>query len=285
MTSKSKKQQLIHYTDYPGAEPAILFVHGYTCDETDWVNQVNHFGLVGQRVITLDLPGHGNSMDCYTTNETMQAMGSDVVTLLHDHLHVTSVIVVGHSMGTIIATEIAIQAPDIVVGIALIDGSCFAEGDPDLAVAKCNATFEHFGFTTSVESIFASMFLPDSDEKEKMHIIDRALAHPERISIEISCSAIRWCAADFEHQYSQLKVPVQVVQSTDRGEGNERVFVTADTHIEWHHKLKTYGVYVEFDLVEDCGHFVMLEKPEVVNANIERLLERIDTAAAVEAAQ
>lgn len=30
----------------------------------------------------------------------------------------------------------------------------------------------------------------------------------------------------------------------------------------------------EFELVADCGHFSMLDKPEVVNASIERLHER-----------
>ena len=30
----------------------------------------------------------------------------------------------------------------------------------------------------------------------------------------------------------------------------------------------------EFDLVADCGHFTMLDKPEVVNASIDRLHER-----------
>jgi len=45
--------------------------------------------------------------------------------------------------------------------------------------------------------------------------------------------------------------------------------------------LTTLGVDAEFDLVVDCGHFTMLDKPsEVVNTNIERLLERIEAAAA-----
>jgi hypothetical protein len=33
-------------------------------------------------------------------------------------------------------------------------------------------------------------------------------------------------------------------------------------------------VKAEFDLVADCGHFSMLDQPEVVNAGIERLHER-----------
>ncbi len=73
---------------------------------------------------------------------------------------------------------------------------------------------------------------------------------------------------------------MQVVQSTHRGEGNKRVTVTADIFIEWHHELKKLGVDAEFDLVADCGHFTMLDKPEVVTTNIERLLERIEPAAA-----
>eukprot|EP00984_Skeletonema_dohrnii_P003534 scaffold1189_cov122-Skeletonema_dohrnii-CCMP3373.AAC.6 len=274
-----KQQQLIHHTDYPGAEPAIVFVHGFTCDEADWAYQVKHFGVVGQRIITLDLPGHGKSMSCNTSTLTMKAMGSEVVTMLH-HLRVKSTIVVGHSMGTIIATEIATQAPDMVIGVALIDGSRIAKGDPEEAVAKSNARFEQVGFTRCVTDIFEPMFLPGSDEKEKEHIIDRACAQPEYTSIKILSSAIRWCAADFEYKYSQLKVPVQVVQSTHRGEGNKRVPVTSDMHIEWHNELKTFGVDVEFDLVADCGHFAMLDKPEVVNTNIERLLERIEAATA-----
>jgi len=31
----SKQQLLIHCTNFPGIEPAIVLVHGYTCDETD----------------------------------------------------------------------------------------------------------------------------------------------------------------------------------------------------------------------------------------------------------
>lgn len=49
--------------------------------------------------------------------------------------------------------------------------------------------------------------------------------------------------------------------------------VTHDTFIEWHRELEDCGVNAEFDLVADCGHFSMLDKPEVVNA-IERLHER-----------
>ena len=71
MTSTQQQQQkLIHHTDYPGVEPAILFVHGFTCDEADWSIQVEHFGAAGQRVITVDLPRHGKSVGYNTSIAT-----------------------------------------------------------------------------------------------------------------------------------------------------------------------------------------------------------------------
>ena len=65
-----------------------------------------------------------------------------------------------------------------------------------------------------------------------------------------------------------------MIQSTHRGETCRRIPVTSDTVVEWHSELEDCGVNAEFELVADCGHFSMLDKPEVVNASIERLHER-----------
>src|ERR1700719_1126866 len=50
----------IHYTDYGKGETALVFVHGWACDETVWSEQAP--ALAEKiRVITIDLPGHGQS--------------------------------------------------------------------------------------------------------------------------------------------------------------------------------------------------------------------------------
>jgi len=43
-----------------GTGPTIVFVHGWTCDSSSWTGQVPAFSK-DHRVITLDLPGHGQS--------------------------------------------------------------------------------------------------------------------------------------------------------------------------------------------------------------------------------
>src|SRR5437588_13093768 len=50
----------VHYTTYGKGETALIFVHGWACDETVWIEQV---AVLAEkiRVITIDLPGHGQS--------------------------------------------------------------------------------------------------------------------------------------------------------------------------------------------------------------------------------
>ncbi len=50
----------IHSTVRGSGPKTIVFVHGWTCDETSWAEQVPVFEK-NYRVITLDLPGHGRS--------------------------------------------------------------------------------------------------------------------------------------------------------------------------------------------------------------------------------
>src|SRR5580698_4810946 len=50
----------IHSTTTGQGPKTVILVHGWTCDETTWTEQVP--ALAKQyRVVTLDLPGHGKS--------------------------------------------------------------------------------------------------------------------------------------------------------------------------------------------------------------------------------
>jgi pimeloyl-ACP methyl ester carboxylesterase len=50
----------IHSTSRGSGPKVVVFVHGWTCDESSWREQVPFFEK-NYRVITLDLPGHGKS--------------------------------------------------------------------------------------------------------------------------------------------------------------------------------------------------------------------------------
>src|SRR5262245_62004248 len=50
----------IHSTSSGNGKTTVILVHGYTCDESTWTEQVPDLAKQ-YRVITLDLPGHGKS--------------------------------------------------------------------------------------------------------------------------------------------------------------------------------------------------------------------------------
>lgn len=65
------------------------------------------------------MPGSGLS-ELGKSEQNIQSISSDVVGLL-DHLKVSEkVVIVGHSMGGIVASEIAVMYPDRVRGVVLI---------------------------------------------------------------------------------------------------------------------------------------------------------------------
>src|SRR5262245_45176120 len=68
----------VQYRVYGSGEPALLFIHGWSCDSNYWRAQVAAFR---QRytVITVDLAGHGGT-DGNRSDWTIARFGQDVAT-------------------------------------------------------------------------------------------------------------------------------------------------------------------------------------------------------------
>ena len=82
------------------ARPTVLFVHGAGMDHSIWPLQARHFAYRGWNALALDLPGHGQSDGELRTSIPALA---DWLWDLIKALDVTSVHLVGHSMGALIA--------------------------------------------------------------------------------------------------------------------------------------------------------------------------------------
>src|SRR5262245_37576727 len=88
----------IHWTSAGSGAHAVIFVHGWTCDESSWSAQVP--ALSGKyRVITLDLPGHGKSAAPAGGKFSMETFAR-AIEAVRAEAGVDHVVVVGHSMGT-----------------------------------------------------------------------------------------------------------------------------------------------------------------------------------------
>jgi 3-oxoadipate enol-lactonase len=102
-----------------GSGPRVLvLINGYSASAIAWPREWLRALSRDARVITLDTRGSGWSRDVETPF-TMQDMAGDIVDVLDD-ADVDRAVVMGLSMGGMIAQEVALQAPDRVAGLALV---------------------------------------------------------------------------------------------------------------------------------------------------------------------
>ena len=99
----------IHSTVSGKGSKTIILVHGYTCDETTWTEQVP--ALAKQyRVVTLDLPGHGKS-DAPKDGKFSMDLFARAVEAVRAEVTANRVVLVGHSMGTPVVLRYAHMYP------------------------------------------------------------------------------------------------------------------------------------------------------------------------------
>jgi pimeloyl-ACP methyl ester carboxylesterase len=103
--------------DIDPAKRSIVFVHGAGLDHSWWGLQSRYFGYHGCNVLAVDLPGHGRS-----AGPPLPSVGqmADWVFALLKNQKIEKAVVVGHSMGSLIALEFAARYPDCAEKAALI---------------------------------------------------------------------------------------------------------------------------------------------------------------------
>jgi pimeloyl-ACP methyl ester carboxylesterase len=114
------------------AQPTVLFIHGAGMDHTVWALQTRYFAHHGRSVLAVDLPGHGRSGGALL--RSIADMASWIVRAL-DAAGVQSAALVGHSMGALIALEVAASAPARVRSLALLGVAERMPVHPDLQAA------------------------------------------------------------------------------------------------------------------------------------------------------
>jgi len=95
--------------------PPILLIHGAGGSNLSWPAEIRR--LPDQRVLALDLPGHGKSSGL---GKCSIADYMRIVLDVMDALNLYKVIVIGHSMGGGIALNLALDLPERVLGLGLI---------------------------------------------------------------------------------------------------------------------------------------------------------------------
>ena len=113
--------------------PTAVFIHGAQNDHSVWALQTRYFAHHGFSVLAVDLPGHGRSKG--EPLVSVEAM-ADWLTSVLTAAGVQKAVLIGHSMGSLIALETALRAKDKVCGVALVGTAYPMKVSPQLLEAS-----------------------------------------------------------------------------------------------------------------------------------------------------
>jgi pimeloyl-ACP methyl ester carboxylesterase len=125
----------VRYLERPGAEPAVLLIHGLpgTAEDFEDVTPL----IRGHRTVAIDRPGYGFSSGGYFPfTRQLQAVSE-----LIERLHLGRPILVGHSYGGTISLGYAERHPGAVRGLVLVDAAAGICPRHDSALTHAQARF------------------------------------------------------------------------------------------------------------------------------------------------
>ena len=248
----------VQYRLYGQGEPALVFIHGWSCDSNYWREQVKFFKS-RYTLVTVDLAGHGGT-DANRSEWTMTRFGQDVATALAAVPN-QQVILIGHSMGGPVALEAARLLGKRAIGIIGVDtfktigAPLPSKAQVDAIVAPFEADF--IGHTRSL--VTQHFFAPGADAALAQKIAYDMSLSPPRVGVPAMRALF---AYDFTAPLAEVAVPIVAINS-DLGEpANEARIRKA---------LPRYrGV-----TLAGTGHFLMMEDPERFNATLQAQIDTL----------
>ncbi len=243
-------------------EPALVFVHGWSCDARYWRAQVPYFEKK-YRVVTVDLAGHGHSgsgRDRYT----MKAFGEDVAAVVKA-VNVRKVILVGHSMGGIVVAEAARLMPDRVLGLIGVDTLQNIEYPmTQEELEKMTAPLKQ-DFQAGCRTFVQSMMLPSKDPGLSEWIVsDMSAAQPDTALSAMNEMMALYISGDAARLFDAVRLPVVCVNA-DLWPG--------DPDANRRHMLS-----YETIMVKGADHFLMMNRPDEFNWALEKAVKKITGA-------
>jgi len=236
----------------PDSKPAIIFVHGAGGSHQMWLGQLAFFRK-DYNPVAINLPGHGLSPG--PACDTVKAY-ADFVLACADALNIQRFILVGLSMGGAISQQIALDAPERLIGLALLSTGAKLKVMPEIF----KMIRENYQQYVSLYPGFAfSKNVPKAVVEESMKVV--AAMAPESADADFrACDAF-----NLKDEIKNIKTPTLIISASDDVLTPPKYQDYIASQIQGSKLVRISG----------AGHVSNLEKPHEVNSALKEFVKEV----------
>ena len=246
----------VRYADRGFGDSVVLLLHGFGGDLDNWMFNLDSLAEK-HRLLALDLPGHGQSVKT-NVDPSLSGMATFVRKFL-DVLSVSSVHVVGHSMGGAIAMQLASDSPETVKSLGLI---CSAGLGPDINSDYLRG-FVEAQSQQELKLVLEQLFADES--LVNLQLVNNLLNYKRMDGVEASLNALSETLISAGEQTFLTDnivasgIPVLVIWGKQ-----DRIIPVSHAQ----NYSAAGGSCVEVEIFDSAGHMVQMEKAYDVNRSL-----------------
>jgi pimeloyl-ACP methyl ester carboxylesterase len=230
----------------------ILFLHSFAGDCTHWAPVLEALAP-RRRVVAFDFSGHGTS-PAVRGRYSIRRLAQDVLAVANAQ-NLEQFVLVGHSMGALVAAEFAAAAPQRVKKLILVDAPPAPGAMPADALRKLRESLSQDPYATIEQFWQQGPFIGARPETER-RLLSAMRRLARNAAIELTDDTLTYDARITLRQYDGPKYAI--------------VTPANDTPLSLQHAVPD----VEYAVIEGTGHWIHLDRPAEFIAVLERLLRR-----------
>jgi len=254
----------VYYESFGSGSPAIVFLHPWTTNRYIWAGQLPIFAR-NHQCILVDHRGHGQSdkpADGYAIGE----MAADVLAIMDD-AGVDKAVIVGNSIGGMVAMQTSLDAPGRVIANLILSSGTNIGADTPPEVAEAMQKDWRGVFSALLDSAVSPKSKADKPE------IQAFMEGCFRTETNFT-EGVFWASAadpngvfnwNISDRLKDIKQPTLIIAGEDDG-------ATTPAQNQF---LADNIPNATIKLIKDVGHFCQLEKPAFFNAELEAFLAKV----------
>jgi len=248
------------YYESTGEGQPLLFIHGLGSSARDWELQVAFFSPDYQ-VVTYDVRGHGRS-DKPPGPYSTPLFADDTAELIRS-LGIAPVHVVGISMGGMITFQLAVDAPELVKSLVIVNSA------PELILHTLRDRLQFFQRLLIVRlvgmrkmgEVLGARLLPKPEHQDlRREFVERWAQNDKRAYLDSMRALVGWSVSA---RLSEIKAPTLVVAA-------DKDYSPVSVKEAYVARM----LHAELVVISDSRHATPVEQPAVFNEAVAAFLAR-----------